>query len=62
MKAGIIKPSVILLLIFLFVFYSVAEGIQQFKESKHVEAMQNFNKALQIDAQNVEAFVARGAL
>ena len=41
---------------------SVAEGIQLFKEGKHVEAMQHLNKALQIDADNVEALVARGAL
>ena len=41
---------------------SVAEGIQLFKEGKHIEAMQHLNKALQIDSDNVEALVARGAL
>ena len=33
-----------------------------FKAGRHTEAMQYLNKALQIDEENVEAFVARGAL
>ncbi|KAK2152570.1 hypothetical protein LSH36_325g03036 [Paralvinella palmiformis] len=41
---------------------SVAEGINHFKQGKQVEAMQYLNKALQIDKENVEALVARGAL
>ena len=41
---------------------SVADGIQKFKDNKHTEAMQHFNKSLQIDPENVEALVARGAL
>ena len=46
-------------LIFLF---SVAQGVSEFKKGHHVEAMQHLNKALQIDEENVEALVARGAL
>ncbi|XP_061185508.1 tetratricopeptide repeat protein 14-like [Saccostrea echinata] len=41
---------------------SVAEGIKYFKMGKQTEAMQYLNKALQIDALNVEALTARGAL
>ena len=41
---------------------SVADGIRYFKEGKHSEAMQHLNRALQIDEDNVEALVARGAL
>ncbi|KAK3575858.1 hypothetical protein CHS0354_034454 [Potamilus streckersoni] len=41
---------------------SVASGIKYFKAGKHMEAMQEFNRALQIDTNNVEALVARGAL
>jgi len=41
---------------------SVANGVDQFKHGRLTEAMQMFNKALQIDADNVEALVARGAL
>ena len=41
---------------------SVAEGIRYFKDGKYPEAMQYLNKALQIDEDNVEALVARGAL
>ncbi len=36
--------------------------MNHFKEGRHMEAMQYLNKALQIDAENVEALVARGAL
>ncbi len=42
--------------------FSVAEGVSHFKAGKHTEAMQHLNKALQIDSENVEALVARGAL
>lgn len=41
---------------------SVAEGVDHFKNGRTVEAMQMFNKALQVDGKNVEALVARGAL
>ena len=46
----------------MFLPLSVADGIQHFKEGRQMEAMQCLNKALQIDADNVEALVARGAL
>jgi len=41
---------------------SVADGVDHFKHGRLTEAMQMFNKALQIDGDNVEALVARGAL
>uniref|UniRef100_T1INB4 Uncharacterized protein n=1 Tax=Strigamia maritima TaxID=126957 RepID=T1INB4_STRMM len=41
---------------------SVADGISHFKAGRHTEAFQCLNKALQIDPENVEALVARGAL
>lgn len=41
---------------------SVADGIEHFKQGNHVEAFQCLNKALNIDARNVEGLVARGAL
>uniref|UniRef100_A0A8D0HAS9 S1 motif domain-containing protein n=1 Tax=Sphenodon punctatus TaxID=8508 RepID=A0A8D0HAS9_SPHPU len=37
-------------------------GVDYFKVGRHVEAMNEYNRALEIDAQNVEALVARGAL
>ncbi|XP_053567817.1 tetratricopeptide repeat protein 14 [Bombina bombina] len=37
-------------------------GVDYFKTGRHVEAMNEYNKALEIDAKNVEALVARGAL
>lgn len=43
-------------------FFSVKIGVDCFKEGRHVDAMNEYNKALEIDAQNVEALVARGAL
>ncbi|XP_077983119.1 uncharacterized protein LOC144437959 [Glandiceps talaboti] len=41
---------------------STAKGVTLFKEGGYIEAMQYFNHALQLDKQNVEALVARGAL
>jgi len=41
---------------------NVAEGIKFFKMAKFTEAFQCLNKALSIDAENVEGLVARGAL
>lgn len=41
---------------------SVKIGVDHFKAGRHVEAMNEYNKALEIDADNVEALVARGAL
>ncbi|XP_062438512.1 tetratricopeptide repeat protein 14 [Rhea pennata] len=40
----------------------VKTGVDYFKVGRHVEAMNEYNKALEIDPQNVEALVARGAL
>uniref|UniRef100_A0A8C4SNV1 Tetratricopeptide repeat domain 14 n=1 Tax=Erpetoichthys calabaricus TaxID=27687 RepID=A0A8C4SNV1_ERPCA len=37
-------------------------GVDHFKSGRHVEAMNEYNKALEIDTCNVEALVARGAL
>ncbi|KAM9224521.1 tetratricopeptide repeat protein 14 isoform 3-T3 [Dugong dugon] len=37
-------------------------GVDYFKVGRHVDAMNEYNKALEIDQQNVEALVARGAL
>lgn len=41
---------------------SVHKGIAAFKDKRSTEAMLCYNKALQIDVHNVEAYVARGAL
>jgi len=41
---------------------SVADGVAFFKKGLHDEAFQCLNRALQIDEENVEAFVAKGAL
>lgn len=41
---------------------SVRAGVDHFKHGRHVEAMNEYNKALDIDTSNVEALVARGAL
>lgn len=41
---------------------SVADGVMFFKRGQYEEAFQCLNKALQIDTENVEAFVAKGAL
>ncbi|KAM7011870.1 tetratricopeptide repeat protein 14 [Tautogolabrus adspersus] len=40
----------------------VRAGVNHFKHGRHVEAMNEYNKALDIDTNNVEALVARGAL
>ncbi|XP_062869102.1 tetratricopeptide repeat protein 14 [Trichomycterus rosablanca] len=40
----------------------VKSGVNHFKSGRHVEAMNEYNKALEIDTNNVEALVARGAL
>ncbi|XP_054646669.1 tetratricopeptide repeat protein 14 isoform X6 [Dunckerocampus dactyliophorus] len=40
----------------------VKAGVDHFKNNRHVEAMNEYNKALDIDTKNVEALVARGAL
>ncbi|CAL8309885.1 unnamed protein product [Lota lota] len=40
----------------------VRSGVDHFKHGRHVEAMNEYNKALEIDPRNVEALVARGAL
>ncbi|XP_040284207.1 tetratricopeptide repeat protein 14 [Bufo bufo] len=37
-------------------------GVDYFKLGRHVDAMNEYNKALEIDPKNVEALVARGAL
>ncbi|TRY84114.1 hypothetical protein DNTS_032955, partial [Danionella cerebrum] len=41
---------------------NVKAGVAHFKSGHHVEAMNEYNKALEIDINNVEALVARGAL
>ncbi|XP_078266347.1 tetratricopeptide repeat protein 14 isoform X1 [Rhinoraja longicauda] len=40
----------------------VKAGVDYFKAGRHVDAMNEYNKALEIDSNNVEALVARGAL
>uniref|UniRef100_A0A3P8T9L2 Tetratricopeptide repeat domain 14 n=1 Tax=Amphiprion percula TaxID=161767 RepID=A0A3P8T9L2_AMPPE len=40
----------------------VRAGVDHFKHGRHVDAMNEYNKALEIDSNNVEALVARGAL
>ncbi|GFN74037.1 hypothetical protein PoB_000054300 [Plakobranchus ocellatus] len=42
--------------------HSVVQGVEMFKKGDYLEAMQHLNRALQIDTENVEALVARGAL
>ena len=44
------------------IIFSVKAGVDHFKSGRHVEAMNEYNKALEIDTNNVEALVARGAL
>ena len=41
---------------------SVAIGVKHFKAGEHDKAMKYLNHALEIDADNVEGLVARGAL
>ncbi|XP_033884867.3 tetratricopeptide repeat protein 14-like [Acipenser ruthenus] len=40
----------------------VKVGVDHFKSGRHAEAMNEYNKGLEIDPNNVEALVARGAL
>ncbi|XP_077146566.1 tetratricopeptide repeat protein 14 isoform X2 [Ranitomeya variabilis] len=40
----------------------VKMGVDYFKLGRHVDAMNEYNKALEIDPKNVESLVARGAL
>ncbi|XP_053719094.1 tetratricopeptide repeat protein 14 isoform X3 [Synchiropus splendidus] len=40
----------------------VRSGVEHFKHGRHVDAMNEYNKALEIDDNNIEALVARGAL
>lgn len=40
----------------------VKSGVDHFKSGRYVDAMNEYNKALEIDTNNVEALVARGAL
>ena len=47
---------------FIFFHSSVARGVEHFKASRYIEAMQQLNRALDIDPENVEGLVARGAL
>lgn len=47
----------------ILIFYcSVVQGVKLYKEGKQMEAMSCYNKALDIDPDNVEALVARGAM
>ena len=41
---------------------SVAVGVKHFKAGENDKAMKYFDHALEIDAENVEGLVARGAL
>jgi Tfp pilus assembly protein PilF len=41
---------------------SVQRGVGLFRDGKNQDAMHSYNKALSIDENNVEAYVARGAL
>ena len=43
-------------------FHHVAKGVKHFKAGENSEAFQCLNAALRIDQENVEGFVARGAL
>lgn len=43
-------------------FFSTAKGVEHFKAGNYETAMKYFKHALQIDGENVEALVARGAL
>lgn len=53
------KLSMTMILIF---YCSVVQGVKLYKEGKQMEAMSCYNKALDIDPDNVEALVARGAM
>lgn len=45
-----------------FYTHSVATGVKHFKAGEHGKAMKYFDHALDIDSENVEGLVARGAL
>lgn len=46
----------------IFLSLSVAVGVRYFKAGEHSTAMKYFHHALEIDPENVEGLVARGAL
>lgn len=50
------------LLSLIYLCYSVATGVKLLKAKQIENALRYFNYALEIDAENVEAMVARGAL
>lgn len=41
---------------------NVERGVRYFKEDRNIDALVYFNKAISIDEETVEAYVARGAL
>lgn len=45
-----------------FVVIAVADGVVHQKAGRHKEALVKYNRALQVDPKNADAFVARGAL
>lgn len=49
------------MLIYPFVF-SVAQGVKYFKDNRNTEALQCYNFAIEVEATNADAYVARGAL
>ena len=40
----------------------VTKGVECFKKGEHQEAMNNYRTALELDKENTDALVARGAL
>ena len=53
---------IVVVIIVIIGFLSVASGVKLFKSGELSDAMKYFNHALEIDGQNVEGLVARGAL
>lgn len=43
-------------------YFSVVKGVKLYKDGSHTDALSLYNKALDYDPDNIEAFVARGAL
>ncbi len=43
-------------------YFSVVRGVERFRAGRNLEAMQHLNRALEVDKDNIEALVARGAL